>query len=347
MSMTLLALTRSAALLGISSGLCATVAIAQQSDSTRVPPMIAPQTPAAAPEFGPPRPPAPPPRAMRVAFTDSMKEPESVHYDADQDVYFVSNINGPSLAKDGNGFISRLKSDGTIDQLHWVQSGRNGVTLNAPKGIVLVADTLWVADIDFVRGFNRRTGAPVANIDLSGKGAVFLNDAAVGPDGAVYVTDTELKPDARGNMTHPNTDRILRIAPNRATSIALESDRLQRPNGIIWDTRNNRFIVVPLGGDTVVTWRPGQTQPTPLVTGPGQFDGVIVTRDGSLFVCSQATSSVDILVGNRLVPAIENVEGCADIGYDAKHDRIAVPLITQNRVAFYEVPRVPRVAEKR
>lgn len=150
-----------------------------------------------------------------------------------------------------------------------------------------------------------------------------------------------MKPDERGNMTHPNTDRIFRIAPNRSATIALQSDRLQRPNGIVWDARNNRFIVVPPGGDTVVTWRPGEAQPTPLVTGSGQFDGVVLTRDESLFVCSQATSSVDALIDDRLVPAIQNVKGCADIGYDAKHERIAVPLTSQNRVEFYDVPRVP------
>ena len=39
--------------------------------------------------------------------TDSMKTPESVRYDADLDVFFVSNINGNPSEKDGNGFIAR------------------------------------------------------------------------------------------------------------------------------------------------------------------------------------------------------------------------------------------------
>ncbi|MGI8546259.1 MAG: hypothetical protein ACR2M1_02830 [Gemmatimonadaceae bacterium] len=77
------------------------------------------------------------------------------------------------------------------------------------------------------------------------------------------------------------------------------------------------------------------------MTGPGQFDGVIVTRDGTLFVCSQATSSVDVLIRDRLVPVIERVNGCADIGYNARHNRIAVPLTSSNRVEFYDVPKVP------
>ena len=39
---------------------------------------------------------------------DSLQTPESVLWDAAQDVYFVSNINGNPNVNDNNGFISRL-----------------------------------------------------------------------------------------------------------------------------------------------------------------------------------------------------------------------------------------------
>jgi len=32
----------------------------------------------------------------------------------------------------------------------------------------------------------------------------------------------------------------------------------------------------------------------------------------------------------------------ADIGYDVRHNRVAVPLTSSNRIEFYEVPRTPR-----
>lgn len=56
----------------------------------------------------------------------------------------------------------------------------------------IVGDTLWVADIDAMRAFNKRTGAVIATVDLRPRGAVFLNDVAAGPDGALYITDTGL-----------------------------------------------------------------------------------------------------------------------------------------------------------
>src|SRR5438876_9853235 len=128
--------------------------------------------------------------AARVLTVPGFKTPESVKYDPDLDLYFVTNINGNPSAKDNNGFISRIRPDGPVDSLACVSGGRRGVTLTGPKGTAVVGDTLWVADIDAVRGFNKRTGAPVATVDLAKLGAKFLNDLAVGPDGALYVTDT-------------------------------------------------------------------------------------------------------------------------------------------------------------
>src|SRR5687767_7241889 len=55
--------------------------------------------------------------AKKVGETSNFQGPESVRYDRDQDVWFVSNVNGNPGAKDNNGYISRLKSDGTPDSL--------------------------------------------------------------------------------------------------------------------------------------------------------------------------------------------------------------------------------------
>jgi len=59
----------------------------------------------------------------------------------------------------GNGFITRITADGVVDSLHFIQGGRNGVTLNAPMGSRIQGDTLWVLDVDVLRGFDARTGA--------------------------------------------------------------------------------------------------------------------------------------------------------------------------------------------
>ena len=122
--------------------------------------------------------------------------PESVLHDSTQDIYFVSNINGSPTAKDNNGFISRVRPDGAVENLKFIEGGRAGVTLNAPKGLALLGDTLWVADIDMVRAFNARTGAVIDSVKLDS--AVFLNDVAVAATGAIYITDTGIRFDDVG-----------------------------------------------------------------------------------------------------------------------------------------------------
>ena len=283
-------------------------------------------------------PPAPPTRAHRVAFVAGLKHPESVLHDADQDVYFVSNMDGPSAMKDGRGFIARVLPHGKVDVLGWVASGKDDVTLHAPKGMAITGDTLWVTDIDVVRGFDRRSGAPITTVDLAPHGAVFLNDLVAAPNGALYATDTQIKPDERGNVSHPGADRLFRIGPDRAVSTALSSDRFMRPNGIALDKRAERFVIVSYGGDTIFAWKPGSGNMEALAAGPGQFDGVEITDEGRVFITSQATASLWELRGDRLFEVIVNLPGAADLGYDAKRRRLLVPLTAANRVEMYEVP---------
>ena len=278
------------------------------------------------------------PRARRVAFADSLKNPESVKYDPDQDAFYVSNVNGPSARKDNNGFISRLAADGSITTRRLVEGGKAGVTLHAPKGMAITGETLWVTDIDMVRGFNRRTGESMSTVELTAQGAKFLNDIAVGPDGALYVTDTGIQYNAKGLAEHPGPDRIFRIEPaTGAVSVALETPALNRPNGIAWDQANGRFIIAPFGGDTLLAWRPGSSTLTAAGAGPGQFDGVVVLGDGRVLASSWATSAVHEIAPGRRSKVVDGIPSPADIEWDVRRQRLVVPLLGQNQVLFFEL----------
>lgn len=265
---------------------------------------------------------------VRAAAIGGFQTPESVKWDSAQDVYFVSNINGVPNAKDGNGYISVMGPAGMIRDSAFIKG------LNAPKGMALVGDTLWVADIDVVRAFDARTGSPIATVPIPG--AIFLNDIAAAPDGSLYITDTAIRFTATGSIEHPGTDQIFRIGPDRKVSVAIQSDTLGRPNGITWDAANQRFIVVPFGAGSIFSWKPGDAKPTVIGTGAGQFDGVEIAA-GAIWVTSWADSSVYRYVNGEGTNLIKGVPSPADIGYDAKRNRVLIPIFTGNRVEIWQL----------
>jgi sugar lactone lactonase YvrE len=291
---------------------------------TTVPAPAAPAAPAAAAAPG----------ATKVITVVGFSTPESVLHDSAQDIYFVSSINGSPTAKDNNGFISRVRPDGAVENLKFIEGGRAGATLNAPKGLALLGDTLWVADIDVVRAFNARTGAPVDSVKLDS--AVFLNDVAIAPTGAIYITDTGIRFDDVGNVLHPGPDRIFRVGPDRKVTVAARGDTLGRPNGITVDPVGKRFIVVSFGGKSVMAWKPGDRAPSVIAKGAGGFDGVEVVG-ARILVSSWADSTVSSYETGQEVKVITGVPSPADIGYDAKRKRVLVPSFTGNRVEIWQL----------
>jgi sugar lactone lactonase YvrE len=276
------------------------------------------------------------PLSAAIALTvDSLEAPEAARFDPELGVYFVSNINGSPLAKDGNGYISRLTRDGKVDSLKFIAGGRGGAKLDAPKGIAIQGDTLWVADIDAARAFDKRSGKPIATVSLVGK-AKFLNDAAVGPDGAIYFTDTGFGDDGKGGMGHPGPDRLFRVEGRKAT-IALEFKDKPGPNGLTWDSASSTFVIVPFQGTSIYRWAPGDSVPTVVAQGPGMMDGIEALDGGRFVVSTWTDSSLFVLEGDKITKLVGGLPAPADIALDRERGRIAVPLLTENRLEFVDL----------
>ncbi|MEW5915928.1 MAG: SMP-30/gluconolactonase/LRE family protein, partial [Gemmatimonadota bacterium] len=266
--------------------------------------------------------------------------PESARYDADLDVFFVSNIRGTPSAKDNNGFIARIDATNTDSMTVLARGGQGGVTLHAPKGVAIQGDTLWVADIDVLRGFNKRTGESVANISFARYSPRFLNDVAIGPDGSIYVTDTSIQITGSGTQ-YFGRDKLF-VVKGRDVSILLEGQaKLAQPNGVVWDTQGNRLLMAPFGGQSITSITTTNLQPIPIAGGVGGYDGIEILPDGRVLVTSWQDSTVNVVVDGALRKVITGVDGPADIGIDTKRMVLALPRFSAGRVEYYHIPPAP------
>jgi sugar lactone lactonase YvrE len=282
-------------------------------------------------------------RSTRVNSIIDFNQPESVKYDADQDVYFVSNMNGYGSVKDNNGYISRVNAKSLTDIQTFVQGGAHGLTLNAPKGMAIHGDTLWVCDIDALRGFDRHGGAPLATIDFSPYGAVLLNDIAVGPDGTLHVTDTGIQMTEKG-VIFSGGDKLFVVGPNHGVRVAASGSLLAKPNGITWDAKGNRWLYVSFDPfhSRLFAFHDGDTSRAVLDSGRGRWDGVEALADGRILVSSWTDSSVHLIANGHDERLVRNVPAPADIGVDTKRNLVLVPLGVLSRVELWTIPSASR-----
>ncbi|MBI3982201.1 MAG: SMP-30/gluconolactonase/LRE family protein [Gemmatimonadetes bacterium] len=260
--------------------------------------------------------------------------PESALHDPTADVYLVTNINGNPLEKDDNGFVSHVGPDGTLHALKWIDGASPTVTLHAPKGMALKGDTLFVADIDALRMFDRRTGAPLG--ERAVPGASFLNDVTVGPDGTLYVTDSGLRPGPAG-FEPSGSDAVHHVRAAGTLEVLLADTGLGRPNGVIVDGSTATVVSFGSGAIVEIDVTSGRRTRTFAKPPAGQLDGVVRLADGSLLVSSWEGRAVYRTRGDTYATAVDSVEAPADIGYDAGRGRVLIPLFTTNRLEIRTV----------
>ena len=146
-----------------------------------------------------------------------LANPESAALSADRAFLYVSNVNGEGEAKDQNGFIARVGLDGRILERDWARG------LNAPKGIMLRGESLYVADIDEMVVIDAGSGAVTRRV--AAPGALFLNDLAFAPDGRVLIADSQNRASMASAPIRPKSGPRMRswtpsmaCMPNRAGS---------------------------------------------------------------------------------------------------------------------------------
>ncbi len=258
------------------------------------------------------------------------KTPESIFYDAGADIYLVSNINGSPTDIDDNGFISRVNPNGSIAELKWIDGANENVTLSAPKGMALVGEVLYVADINTVRLFDRETGDSVGSVKIPG--STFLNDVVADGNGGVYVSDSGMNPD----FSASGTDAVYHISPDGSVETVAKGKELMGPNGLA--LVEGRLLCVTFGGKSLLEIGMDGTVTTVTELPEGSLDGIERANDGRLLISSWAAKAVYAVSGDSTATVlVPDVESPADIGYDGKRNMVLIPLFSHDAISTVPV----------
>jgi len=254
--------------------------------------------------------------------TGGFKTPESVLKDPAASFYYVSNINGSPTGKDDNGFISKIGLNGKVVDLKFIDGKTREYTLNAPKGLAIDEGILYVADIDFVRAFDLKSGENIANINLAHLGAQFLNDITLDDEGNLYVSDTA-------------TNTIYQIEPARGykVSVYLRSKALQGPNGVTIHSETKALLVASWSGGKILSIFEGKVEEVPLTRGFRNLDGIDYDKEGNIYFSDYTQGTIYRLNKEGKVDKIaDGLNQPADISVDRENSLLLIPEFAANRV---------------
>lgn len=259
-----------------------------------------------------------PHRLVKAWETDTtLRTPESALYDVQNDLLYVANIDGKSDELDGSGFISKVSLDGTITNLRWTSG------LNAPKGMGLHRNRLYVTDVYRLVAINTETGQAEKTWDAVDQKGAFLNDVTVAKDGTVYVSDNR-------------KDKIYRLKADK-WEVWMEGEQLSNPNGLL-AVGNDRLMVGCSKKGELRTVDVNTKTMTTLAGGMAATDGIVPEGRGNYFVSDWNGQLFHVSANGtkqQLSDTREQKINSADIEYVARRKLLIVPTFFSNKVVAY------------
>lgn len=249
-----------------------------------------------------------------VWLTEGLRTPESVLVlgSGKDKVLLVSEIEGQGADVDGKGGVAKMSPDGKIIDADWVRG------LNAPKGLGVHGDRLYVADLTEVVEIELSSGDILRKIAV--QDAIFLNDIAVSEQGEVYVSDT------RANKVHRIVDGKAELWLDEVTAangLKVVDGKLIIGSGErLISVDDDKKITVLAEGFAAVT---DGVEPV----APGEF---LVTCWAGLVYYVYADGRLELLIDSR-----EEKINTADLGYDPETGTAYIPNFFKDSVTAYQL----------
>ena len=258
-----------------------------------------------------------------AAQITGLESPNSFVSDPLGKEYFISNVNGDPEAKDNNGFITKLDAAGKVTSLKFIQGGEATGSLHAPKGLALVGQTLYIADLDQLKGFDKTTGKLLVTVSFpasNSQKSVSLTDVAAGSNGVLYASDHTA-----------NTIYRINPAANHQVNLLLHDDRLAGPAGLAVHPKTDHLIAVSWDKGKILDITPDgkltELETNGFFTARFQnLSGVDFDRWGNMYVSDFTKGKIWRMTRDHRFQVIaEYLPSPADISIDRTNNLILVP----------------------
>ena len=243
---------------------------------------------------------------------------------------YISNVGKelkPTL-KDGDGFISKLDINGKIKELHFIDG------LDAPKGMGIVGNTLFVADINTLRGFDLSTKKEIFNVVF--EGVNFLNDITVKDSNTLFIGASDTSAIYEVNISNKSYKKLMDFTV--ANGLFYEDGILYAAQ--LGSTTQNMF-------DGKGKLYKIDLKDNNKLTQLGTFEGVLdgVTKVGNKVYVSDWGNAkktgiirvYDLKTKKESVLEAELFMGAADFWIDEKSKKIFMPQMIGSKVTIFDL----------
>jgi hypothetical protein len=262
-------------------------------------------------------------RVEQAWATDSVfLTPETVIYDGERDVLYVSNFDLQYGQKpEPSGYISKLSLEGEILELEWVPD------LNAPTGMDIYEGKLYTTERRTLTEIDLESGAILNRYEIPD--VDFPNDLAIAPDGSIYISDT--RPSARRDS------RIYRFKDGEF-EIWLDHPDVYWSNGLYI---HDGELLIGNSGDGRVRAVDLETKRMRDVIslGAGVIDGFRITNAGDYLMSHWEGQVYVVSPEGEIVEILDTIgtDNAADFEYIKERNLLILPTFVSNRVVAYRV----------
>jgi sugar lactone lactonase YvrE len=243
--------------------------------------------------------------------------PESVSYDPEYDVYYVSNYDYMYYAKGyPTGYISRVSPDGKIKDQVWIKG------LFAPTGICVYGNRLYVIVRNGVVVIDIKKGDYITQYDIPDTD--FLNDITVDSLGRIYISDSS------GDPGKPD----IYILENKEVKPWLQSESVSNTNGIY--VYHGKLLIGNNGEGLLQAVDLDDKRINTICSlGAGTIDGIRVDNQGNYIVSHWEGKIFRISPQGQITEIFDTrLEGynAADFEYTGKSNTLFIPTFLGNKV---------------